>query len=217
MTPLIHYLFAVLAIYATGYHVKKHRFISYVLIAVAVDMVFEADHLFPIYTSEHIKLFHNFLFALFVPLALFLVAAAAEGRYSAVTGVKDSRYQRFFLVFILVSVSHITLDLIDGGEEYLLYPFVKTPVVLNPSLTISYPPFMEIPPWFLLLILYGTVVLLVRLMENTIYDSVEGGGEFSRLRLPSPSLHIPRYISAAAERLSLSVFLSRPPSSRQVV
>ena len=47
MTPLIHYLFAFLAIYAAGYHVR-HRILSSAALAVLVNMIFEADHLFPI-------------------------------------------------------------------------------------------------------------------------------------------------------------------------
>jgi len=185
MTPLIHYLFAFLVIYAAGYHVR-HRILSSAALAILVNVIFEADHLFPVYVSDHIKLFHNITFAVFIPVSLFLVSAMAENRYSAATGVKDSRYQRMFLMVLLVSTSHVMLDLLEGGKEYIFYPFVKTPFILTSSMSISYPPFVDLNAWFLLLVLYGVLVLFVRAIESRIYASMEGirGGFVQKNTIP---------------------------------
>ena len=177
MTPLAHYLFAFIVIYATDYHVK-HRLASYAAMAVIINMLFEADHLFPVYAESHIKLFHNILFASLIPLTLFLASALAENRYFAATSTGNSRYQRFFLIFFLISTSHLMLDILDGGVEYVFYPFVKTPFVLNSSLSIQYTPFLYISPWLLVLLSYGLLVIIVRQMENRIYASMEGDGVY---------------------------------------
>ncbi len=189
MTPLVHYIFAFIVIYATGYHVK-HRLASYAAMAVIINMLFEADHLFPVYAEFHIKLFHNILLASVIPVILFLTSALAENRYFAATGTGDSRYQRFFLIFFLISTSHIMLDILDGGPEYVFYPFVKTPFVLNSSLTIQYTPFLYISPWLLMLLSYGLLVIIVRQMENGIYASMEGGMIQSG-RKGLPHIHVP--------------------------
>ena len=205
MTPLIHYLFAFLAIYAAGYHVR-HRILSSAALAVLVNMIFEADHLFPIYNTAHIKLFHNITFAVFIPVALFLASALAENRYSAETGVKDSRYQRMFLMVLLVGTSHVMLDLIEGGEEYILYPFVKTPFILNSSFSISYSPLIDLHAWFLMLVMYGFLVLFVRIIEGRIYASMEGFGDDS---LPKDTISYDFSTRLTLLSARLSAFLSR--------
>ena len=206
MTPLIHYLFAFLVIYAAGYHVR-HRILSSAALAVLINLIFEADHLFPAYASEHIKLFHNITFAVFIPVALFLVSAVAENRYSAATGVKDSRYQRMFLMVLLVSTSHIMLDMAEGGKEYIFYPFVKTSFVLNSSVSISYPPLVDLNAWFLLLVLYGVLVLFVRALEGRIYVSMEGAADDS-LREDTFSYGFPVRAQLALLFARLSALLS---------
>ena len=196
-------MFAFLVIYAAGYHVR-HRVLTSAALAIGVNMIFEADHLFPIYATEHLKLFHNITFAVFLPVALFLVSALAENRYSDLTGVRDSRYQRMFLMVLLVGTSHIMLDLLDGSEEYILYPFVRTPFVLNSSISISYSPFINLDAWFIFLLAYGLLVLIVRSFEERIYLSMEGamgdsgaetGGRWSYIGGNLFYTHLSRFLS----------------------
>jgi len=168
MQPIEHFFLSLIAGLGVGLHLdnKMRKYLLLIFLAFVTASI-DLDHILPIYQETGVKIFHNFFVFLLLPFSLFLVFYMYESGKSSTMG------QRACLVLSVMFIGHMFLDGVTGTMPFF-YPIQSEMFTMNNiGITVD-SSLLTLTSLHVILIIWGVVIIGGNLVENLIYNDVEG-------------------------------------------
>jgi hypothetical protein len=169
MQPIVHFLLFIVAGFGVGIHIMntKKKILLILILALSATAI-DIDHLLPIYQETGIAIFHNVFVFILLPAELFLLFFIMERKKTTSIG------QRSSLIMTVMFIGAMLTDGISESGMPLFYPlrsemfaFINFETNLDPAV-------FALTSGQVIMILWGTIIVGANLLENLIYNDVEG-------------------------------------------
>lgn len=168
MEPIEHFFLSLIAGLGVGLHLdnKKRKYLLLILLAFAAASI-DLDHILPIYQESGVKIFHNFFVFLLLPFLLFLAFYVYERGKSSTMG------QRAGLALSVMFIGHMFLDGVSGTMPFFYPVRSEMFTISNIGITVD-STFFTLTSLHVVMVIWGVVIIGGNLVENLIYNDVEG-------------------------------------------